>query len=175
MIDAVILVNKQDKPIAIMDKIDAHRGVGRRHRAVSVFLFNSKHQLLMQQRSPKKIVGGMQWANTCCGNVWPNESRPECALRRLKVELGITKAKIAPVYTFEYHIQANKEFSEWEIDEIYIGSYDDQLTPNSEEVVATTWKSKEEIERWITTNPIEVAPWFSIMFHDKRLQQAWPK
>lgn len=175
MNNEVVLVNEQDKPIATMDKIEAHRGNGKRHRAISVFLFNSKHQLLMQQRSPQKIVGGLQWANTCCGNVWPNESRLECALRRLQVELGITQAKITPIYTFEYHVQANTEFSEWEIDEVYIGIYENEIFPNPDEVIAVTWKSKHEIEKWIKSQPEKIAPWFSIMFHDKRLQQEWPK
>lgn len=175
MQDQVILVNELDEPVGTMDKIEAHRGDGQRHRAISVFLFNTKHQLLMQQRSPLKIVGGMQWANTCCGNVWPNESRLDCALRRLNVELGITTAQLSSLYTFEYHVQANAEFSEWEIDEIYIGTYEGIIIPNPNEVVATAWKSKQEIEEWIASHPDEIAPWFTLMFHDKRLQHAWPQ
>jgi len=175
MNDNVVLVDEFDTPITSMDKIEAHRGNGKRHRAVSVFLFDSKKRLLMQQRSLKKIVGGMQWANTCCGNVWPNETRYECAIRRLRVELGITNVVISPLYTFEYHIQANAEYSEWEIDEVYVGSYERVVEKNPDEVFATTWKSKDEIAQWIKKSPKEIAPWFYLMFQDERLQQAWPK
>ena len=52
MTDQVVLVNEVDEPIGIMDKVEAHRGDGQRHRAISFFV-QLKTSLLMQQRSPK--------------------------------------------------------------------------------------------------------------------------
>ena len=94
VLDQVTLVDEHDHQIGVMDKVEAHRGDGKRHRASSVFLFNKNGELLIQQRSKKKIVGALQWGNTCCGNVRPGESCEECALRRLREGLGITTATI---------------------------------------------------------------------------------
>jgi isopentenyl-diphosphate delta-isomerase len=38
------------------------------HRAFSVFLFNTKGELLMQQRAPEKITYPHYWTNTCCSH-----------------------------------------------------------------------------------------------------------
>jgi isopentenyldiphosphate isomerase len=55
-LDQVILVDENDQEIGTMDKVDAHRGDGLRHRAISVFLFNKSGKLLIQERSQKKNV-----------------------------------------------------------------------------------------------------------------------
>ncbi|HZZ98960.1 MAG TPA: NUDIX domain-containing protein, partial [Candidatus Saccharimonadia bacterium] len=94
----ITLVNARDEVIGNTDVLSTHRGDGKRHRAVSVFLFNKRGEVLLQQRSKKKIVGAMQWANTCCGNVHVGETREECAYRRLREELGITNISLSPLY-----------------------------------------------------------------------------
>jgi len=38
------------------------------HRAFSVFLFNSKKELLLQQRASEKITFPNMWTNTCCSH-----------------------------------------------------------------------------------------------------------
>lgn len=55
-----ILVDEQDKPIGAATKADCHRvhpGTGdvKLHRAFSVFLFNSKGEMLVQRRSVHKV------------------------------------------------------------------------------------------------------------------------
>lgn len=41
---------------------------GMLHRAFSVFLFNQKGELLLQQRSDAKITFPGYWTNTCCSH-----------------------------------------------------------------------------------------------------------
>lgn len=165
-LDQVILVDSNDQPIGTMDKIEAHRGDALLHRAISVFLFNKNGQLLIQQRSRKKIVGADQWANTCCGNVRPGESYEECARRRLREELGITKVEIKPVHTFQYFARCNDEFSEREIDTVFVGEYEGDVMPNPDEVQATDWLPVAEIEAALPADePLandqqHYAPWF---------------
>ena len=177
-LDQVILVTEDDQPIGSMDKVEAHRGQGKLHRAISVYLFRKDSQnleqlqLLVQQRSAKKIVGAGQWANTVCGNVRPEESYQECALRRLKEELGITTAQIKPLYKFRYQVACNDEFSENEIDQVFIGWYDGKIDPNLDEVQTTDWVDWPEIldERKGQHYLDKIlAPWFLIMLEDKQL------
>jgi len=159
-LDQVILVDDQDREIGVMDKVEAHRGQGRLHRAISVFLFNNQGQLLLQQRSSQKIVGAGQWANTCCGNVRPGESYEECAHRRLQAELGIEGVALTPVLMFQYAVKCNAEFSERELDQIFVGKFNDEVQPNPAEVSAWRWANFEEL---IGVKGIEYAPWFCLM------------
>lgn len=168
-LDQVILVDENDKELGVMDKIDAHRGEGKRHRAISVFLLNAKGELLIQKRSAKKIVGALQWANTCCGNVWPGETYEQCAERRLKVELGILHAKILMIYTFEYHVPCGSEFSEWEMDRVFVGQYDGKVIPNPDEVAEYTYAAQDDLMKEMRKNSENFSPWFHIMMKDSRL------
>jgi len=173
MKDEVILVDEQDNQIGVMDKVEAHRGEGKRHRAVSVFLFNDGGKLLIQQRSREKIVGALQWANTCCGNVRPTESYEECALRRLEEELGITGVSIRSVHKFEYHVRCNEAFSEFEIDTVFFGQFDGNVVLNHAEVAQVEWVDSATIlAQMKQANPqYEFAPWFRILVEQEHVLQ----
>lgn len=171
----MILVDALDQQTGVMDKVEAHRGDGQRHRAISVFLFNEDGELLIQQRSAQKIVGAGQWANTCCGNVRPNETYQECAMRRLREELGITDVTLRSLYKFEYHTKCNEEFSEFEIDTVFFGEYVGEVQPNPEEVANTAWVDTENMlaemaEDKKTSTDLtkqKYAPWFHILTQQK--------
>lgn len=166
MKDQVILVNELDEPVGVMDKIEAHRGLAKLHRAVSVFLFNHKQEVLLQQRSAKKIVGAGQWANTCCGNVRPGESYEECAHRRLREELGISNVTLIPIQKFSYFAKCNEEFSEREMDQVFVGYYSGQMVPNPDEVSASAWVGWTDFLAEVTGDKKEarnLAPWLSEM------------
>lgn len=200
LIDQVILVDENDHPIGTMDKVEAHRGVGQLHRAISAYIFrpdpraNSDHgnaasnwQLLLQQRSPTKIVGAYQWANSACGNVRPGESYRECAYRRLKEELGIPleALDLTPLYKFCYQVRCNDQFSEHEIDQVFVGVVEKlDLLPNSAEVITTKWldfallveaarehqwQSDQEVIWQVGKEKFELAPWFVQMLGDDQL------
>ena len=168
-LDQVILVNEKDEQIGSMDKIEAHRGKGTLHRAISVYLFNKKAELLIQQRSAKKIVGAGQWANTVCGNVRPSETYQQCAYRRLAEELGIESqnVKIKPIHKFQYQVKCNEEFSENEIDQVFLGFYDGKVKPNPYEVQQKRWINWQSLLAGKTD--LKLAPWFKIMLNDKKL------
>lgn len=177
--DQVVLVSEQDEVLGSMDKIEAHRGEGQLHRAVSVLLFRKKDgvlQLLTQQRSDQKIVGALQWANTICGNVWPGESYEDCAYRRLSFELGIEKelvvqtAPLRDVHTFRYQARCNDEFSENEMDHIFVGWFAETFEPNPDEVAATEWRNWEEVKN--LPSGVDWAPWFVMMMRDTELVQV---
>lgn len=175
--DLVTLVDEYDNVLGQMDKIEAHRGEGRLHRAISVFLFRYNEvgelELLIQQRSSLKIVGAEQWANTVCGNVWPGESYEACARRRLRHELGINAEdlQLADVHNFLYQVKCNDEFSEHEMDRIFVGMFGEKVEPNAEEVSKTTWVRWLDVqdEAWRKKSAFKWAPWFELMFQDDKL------
>ena len=85
--EQVILVNNKDEPIGLSEKLEAHQS-GALHRAVSVFVFNTKGELLIQKRASTKYHGAGLWTNTCCTHPRDGETNLECAHRRLQEEMG---------------------------------------------------------------------------------------
>lgn len=175
--DRVILVDENDQEIGTMDKVEAHRGDGKLHRAISVYLFRpSDKKLLIQQRSLKKIVGASQWANTVCGNVRPGESYQECALRRLREEIGVTEVSIQEAHVFQYQVRCNEEFSENEIDHVFVGWFEREVHLNPDEVRAVDWVSLSElVEGRQKKNQLgdkTLAPWFVWMLEDEKLMRV---
>jgi isopentenyl-diphosphate delta-isomerase len=77
------------------------------HRAFSVFLFDSKNRLLLQQRASEKITFADMWTNTCCSHPLdiPRETGADietaiqgakrAAQRKLEQELGIHAEKVS--------------------------------------------------------------------------------
>ena len=51
--EQVILVNEDDEQIGLMPKMEAHEKAAL-HRAFSVFIFNSKNELMLQQLAAHK-------------------------------------------------------------------------------------------------------------------------
>ncbi len=175
--DLVVLVDENDAIIGQMDKVEAHRGNAKLHRAISVFLFRKsakKTDLLIQQRSAKKIVGAGQWANTCCGNVRPGESYEECAHRRLRDELGIRDVQLSPITKFIYQVKCNDEFSEHEMDQVFVGWFEGDVRPNPDEVQNIEWVAwRHDVSAFLQQKKMNKwAPWFLIMLEKNEVLQA---
>ena len=81
----VILVDHNDFPIGKMEKMEAHEK-GLLHRAFSVFIYNKKGEMLLQQRASNKYHSPNLWSNACCSHPTPGEDTIDAAHRRLKEE-----------------------------------------------------------------------------------------
>jgi len=70
--EGLILVDEKDHVLKKVSKVEAHLNslnmAGLAHRAFSVFLFNKHNQLLIHQRSKKKITFPLLWTNSCCSH-----------------------------------------------------------------------------------------------------------
>ena len=86
--EQLILVDEFDLEIGFKAKNDCHLGKGVLHRAFSIFVFNSANELLLQQRSPGKMLWPSYWSNTCCSHPRRGEVMQDAVVRRLKQELG---------------------------------------------------------------------------------------
>ena len=85
----VVLVDENDRPTGVMEKQEAHvKGV--LHRAITVYVFNSRQQLLLQQRAVEKYHSGGLWSNTCCSHPAPGEETLQAAHRRLYEEMAVS-------------------------------------------------------------------------------------
>ncbi|SHG06321.1 isopentenyl-diphosphate delta-isomerase [Salegentibacter echinorum] len=160
--EKVILVNEKDEQIGLMEKIEAHEKA-LLHRAFSVFVFNKKNELMIQQRALSKYHTPGLWTNTCCSHQREGESNIEAGKRRLQEEMGFS-TNLKEVMSFIYKAPFSNGLTEHEYDYIMIGNYEDDPKPNPDEVANWKWMSLEDIKADIAVNPQEYTEWFKIIF-----------
>lgn len=160
--EQVILVNENDEKIGLMPKMEAHEK-GVLHRAFSVFIFNDKNELMLQQRAVDKYHTPGLWANTCCSHQRDGETSIEAGKRRLMEEMGFT-TELEEKTTFIYKAPFDNGLTEHELDHVMVGHYNGKPILNPEEVADYKWMNLEAIQEDIKENPDKYTPWFKIIF-----------
>ena len=158
MEEQVILVNEKDEPIGLMGKMEAHEK-GLLHRAFSVFVFNSKQEVLLQQRAACKYHSPNLWTNTCCSHPRVGETNQQAGERRLQEEMGL-QVPLQEVFSFIYKAPFDNGLTEHEYDHVLIGYSDAQPQINPEEVASWKWLSLEAIKEDILQAPERYTAWF---------------
>lgn len=160
----VILVDEKDNPVAIMEKMEAHKK-GMLHRAISVFIVDSEWNWILQKRSHDKYHSRGLWTNTCCTHPDPGESNLDAANRRLMEEMGIS-CKLEELFSFAYNEKLDNELTENEFDHVFFGISDNDPWINRSEV--NDWKriSFDELHRDIQNNPDNYTFWFKTIYRN---------
>lgn len=158
----VVLVDASDRELGVMEKMDAHvQGI--LHRAFSVFIYNNKGEMLLQQRADAKYHSAGLWTNACCSHPLPGEDLVTAANRRLKEELGI-QADLTSVFSFIYRADLENGLIEHEFDHVLVGVCNDDPVLNPDEVKACRWLSDESICKLLEETPENFTAWFKIAF-----------
>ncbi|HNT49451.1 MAG TPA: isopentenyl-diphosphate Delta-isomerase [Cyclobacteriaceae bacterium] len=167
LMEEVILVDEHDRPVGTMEKLLAHQQ-GKLHRAFSILVFNSKGDLMLQQRAPDKYHSGGLWTNTCCSHPRPGENVIEAGKRKLIQEMGFD-CDLTYSHTFIYKAELDNNLTEHELDHVLIGYYDDEPILNKEEV--SNWKFAElkTIQDDVVQNPNQYTQWFKIILFQPEL------
>jgi len=158
----VILVDENDNQTGKMPKMQAHLEA-RLHRAVSVFVFNSTGEWLIQKRAQNKYHSKGLWTNTCCTHPTPGESVLASAERRLMQEMGIS-CKLTEVFSFIYLEELENGMSEHEFDHVFTGISDHHPNPDSDEVMDWTYTDFNSLKKDIAENPEAYSVWFRKIF-----------
>jgi isopentenyl-diphosphate delta-isomerase len=162
----VILVDMEDHEIGRMEKLAAHQQ-GKLHRAISLFIFNLRGELLLQKRSKDKYHSGGLWSNTCCSHPAPGEAVWDAARRRLNEEMGIL---IQPEFShaFIYRAEFENGLTEYEFDHVFTGIYAHEPVPDPRE--AEDWKfiSLDALRHDIANRPEKYSVWLKIILDDSR-------
>tara|TARA_R110002126_G_scaffold78829_1_gene196064 strand:- start:16561 stop:17079 length:519 start_codon:yes stop_codon:yes gene_type:complete len=164
MEELVVLVDENDKELGLMPKMEAHKKAVL-HRAFSVFIFNKKGELMLQQRAAHKYHSPLLWTNTCCSHQRDRESNIEAGRRRLQEEMGFT-TDLKEVFSFIYKVPFDNGLTEHELDHVMIGYFDEKPNLNKEEVEAYKWMTLEEVKHDINNNPTLYTAWFKIIFKE---------
>lgn len=159
--EKVILVDDFDNEIGSEEKLKAHQE-GKLHRAISVFLFNSSGELLLQKRALTKYHSGGLWSNTCCSHPRPNEAVLDAAKRRLWEEMGI-RCELHKILDFTYKAFLDQQLIEHEFDHVFIGTFNGIPQINTKEACEWKWADPEWIAADIAGNPGEYTEWFKMI------------
>ncbi|MCJ1433342.1 isopentenyl-diphosphate delta-isomerase idi1 [Xylographa pallens] len=184
MDEVCIVLDKDDKPIGSASKKVCHLmtniNSGLLHRAFSVFLFDSKNRLLLQQRASEKITFPDMWTNTCCSHPLgvPGETGADletavmgvkrAAQRKLWHELGIKKEQV-PLENFRfltrihYLAPSDGKWGEHEIDYILFIKADVDLEVNPNEAQDTRYVSADGLRIMFKNEKLKFTPWFKLI------------
>jgi isopentenyl-diphosphate delta-isomerase len=158
----VILVDENDHNVGVMEKLEAHHR-GTLHRAVSVFIFNSKREWILQKRALGKYHSNGLWSNTCCTHPYPGETSHEAANRRLSEEMGIV-CPLIEVFSFTYREPLDNGLTEHELDHVFIGYSDTLPQINKEEVQEWKAVSFNVLNTELIANPDLYTVWFKKLY-----------
>ncbi|KAK3229492.1 hypothetical protein Dsin_001373 [Dipteronia sinensis] len=194
--DECILVDENDRVVGHENKYNCHlmekiESLNLLHRAFSVFLFNSKYELLLQQRSATKVTFPLVWTNTCCSHPLYRESElidedalgvRNAAQRKLLDELGIP-AEDVPVDQFTplgrilYKAPSDGKWGEHELDYLLFIVRDVNVNPNPDEVADIKYVNREELKELLRKadageGGLKLSPWFRLVV-DNFLFKWW--
>ncbi|CAN8260619.1 unnamed protein product [Cochlearia groenlandica] len=194
--DECILVDETDRVLGHDSKYNCHlmeniESKNLLHRAFSVFLFNSKYELLLQQRSKAKVTFPLVWTNTCCSHPLYRDSElieenalgvRNAAQRKLLDELGIV-AEDVPVDEFTalgrmlYKAPSDGKWGEHELDYLLFIVRDVMVKPNPDEVAEIKYVSREELKELVKKadageEGLKLSPWFRLVV-DNFLMKWW--
>ncbi|KAJ0852307.1 putative isopentenyl-diphosphate Delta-isomerase [Helianthus annuus] len=182
--DECILLDENDNVVGHDTKYNCHlwekieKG-NMLHRAFSVFLFNSKYELLLQQRSATKVTFPLVWTNTCCSHPLYRESEliPEnclgvrnAAQRKLLDELGIPAEDVpvdqfTPLSRMLYKAPSDGKWGEHELDYLLFIVRDVAVNPNPDEVADIKYVNQEQLKELLRKadageEGLKLSPWF---------------
>jgi isopentenyl-diphosphate delta-isomerase len=149
--------------------MQAHREA-RLHRSFSIFIYNSRGEMLLQQRAKTKYHSGGLWSNACCGHPRPGESTEEAAHRRLQEEMGFD-CELQELFQFTYKVKLDHDLWEHEFDHTFRGTYDGEVRPNPDEVDDFRWIARETLLLDVKAHPEQYTAWFKIVLD--RVLASW--
>lgn len=161
MEDQIILVDEKDQVVGTAGKMAVHKE-DLLHRAFSVIVFNSKGELLLQQRAKSKYHCGGLWTNTCCSHPRLGETILKTARRRLFEEMGID-CELEEIFSFQYRVTFPNGLTENEYDHVLVGKNDALPRPNLEEVEGWKWMTMELLKADMRKNPEIYTHWFKLL------------
>ncbi|MFT3744700.1 MAG: isopentenyl-diphosphate Delta-isomerase [Pyrinomonadaceae bacterium] len=157
--DMIVYCDESGTPIGTERKLPAHNADTKRHLAFSVFLFNQKGELLLQQRALTKKTWPGVWSNSCCGHVMLHESTESAARRRLKYELGMQVDKLHLILPDFRYRAAKDGVVENEICPVFVGFTSALPKSNPDEVNDVKWVDWERFVVEVADQATGYSPW----------------
>lgn len=158
--ELVVLVDDNNHELGTAPKDTVHTTNTPLHRGFSLFLFNSKGELLLTRRALRKKTFPGVWTNTVCGHPAPGETTIDAAKRRLAEELGMREMReIREIAPYQYKFADKNGIVENEICPVLVAYSDSNPQPNPEEIEGYKWLKWDKFLEEIKKNPQGYSPW----------------
>ena len=147
------IVDKDNNVIGKALRLECYKK-GLLHRAVNVFVFNSKGEVFLQKRSEKKFGFPLFWDLSCSEHVKPGETFQQAAKRGLKEELGIEAEviEILPVHRINNRDES-KRYLDAELMVTFKAIFDGKMKFDPSEVAEGRFFNVSDF-------PQPLTPWF---------------
>jgi 16S rRNA (adenine1518-N6/adenine1519-N6)-dimethyltransferase len=126
------------------------------HRAVHLWIFNTRGELFLQKRSPWKINHPDQWCSSAAGHVDSGETYEEAGHREMREEIG------ADCHLVKFWKVGPTEETGFEFVEYLVGICDGPFRFAPGEVETGAFFPVEQIRRWVERSPREFTPLFKM-------------
>ena len=168
-VEWLVLVDDNDNELGLDTRENCHKGMGRRHRAFVVFLFDKNGRMLLQQRSMKKKLWPAYWDVSVTSHVYKGETYEGAGIRRSRQELNVDVKKLDRELDYTYWAKFG-DYSENEFCVLLTGKLEGLPSPNPDEIMATKYMTIDDLAADMSKNPETYTPWFKIAF-DKYAQK----
>jgi isopentenyl-diphosphate Delta-isomerase len=153
------IVNERDEVIDRKPRSEVHAN-GLLHRAVHVFVFNSRGEIFLQKRSMLKDRQPGVWDSSCSGHVDSGETYDETTIRELREEIGLKiKFPLQKLFKIDACAETDAEFV-W----VYRCENDGPFVLHPDEIETGDWFAPEKITKWISEKPEEFATAFVLIW-----------
>jgi isopentenyl-diphosphate delta-isomerase len=159
MTDILMLVDGNDSIIGYEKKEECHLLPAKLHRAFSIFILNSKGEMLIHRRGSSKKTWPGHWTNACCSHPRKGETLATATMRRLREELGF-ETPLMHLFSFHYQADYDGQYGENEIDHVFFGIFDGKIKQDRNEIENWKFINIKSLMEDIRTNHETYTPWF---------------
>ncbi len=155
------VVDEHDQVTGQSSRGEVHRQ-GLRHRAVHIFLWNARGDILLQKRSALKDVAPNTWDSSAAGHLNSGEEYDAAAAREIVEELGVT-VPLRRLQKFKAVPELGLEFVH-----LYEGQSEGPFRFPPEEISAVRWWTPTEVDAAIASHPETFAASFRHLWQATR-------
>lgn len=158
------VVNERNEVIGRESRREVHRR-GLTHRAVHIFIWNRRGELLLQKRAPGKDTVPNTWDSSAAGHLAVGEGYDDAARRECREELGVEPV-LCPVHSFS----ACPELG-WEFIRLYEGKHEGPFQFPESEISEIRWWKPAEVEAAVRQDPDAFAASFRFLWNRRETRE----